>query len=62
MRNAPPPFDAALAGNRRKFPSPMALPAMARTRPIRVAQRSRLTPPAASSAAFFLPKRTRDMQ
>ncbi|MBM3984316.1 MAG: hypothetical protein FJ296_01280, partial [Planctomycetes bacterium] len=40
MRKAPPPFLAAWAGKRRKFPRPTALPAMARTRPTREAQRS----------------------
>ena len=35
MRKAPPPFCAACAGKRRKFPSPTALPAIARTSPAR---------------------------
>jgi hypothetical protein len=32
----PPPLLAACTGNRRKLPRPMALPAMARIRPIRL--------------------------
>jgi len=39
--NAPPPFWAAWAGNRRKFPNPTALPATAKTAPSRVAQTCR---------------------
>lgn len=38
---APPPLAAALAGKRRKFPSPMAEPATAMMIPKRLAQLSR---------------------
>jgi hypothetical protein len=34
MINAPPPFSIACAGNLKKLPSPTALPAMAKMRPI----------------------------
>ncbi len=62
IRKAPPPLEAALAGKRRKLPKPMAFPAMARTSPMRVAQRSGRPPGPVSTTAFFLVKRTRDMQ
>lgn len=38
--NAPPPFWAATEGNRRKLPSPMALPATAMMMPSRLPHRS----------------------
>jgi hypothetical protein len=39
--NAPPPFCAAWTGKRKKFPRPMALPATASIKPMRVPQLSR---------------------
>jgi hypothetical protein len=39
---APPPFSAAWTGNRKKFPKPIALPAMAKISPVLLSQNSLL--------------------